>query len=333
MAPPPLMEELVEEILLRFPPHEPASLVRASLKPHRSLRRVSSFAPTAAFCSPHAESRRWRALDARHGRVLRWMGGHFNDNGVLAVWDPITGEKRKLPILPRQYMSMRNAAVLCSVAAGACDHLDCHAGPFIVVSVGATVVCTYLPDTDDWSEPISGPEALDSVHCLMRSSLVGNELYFGSRTTNRALKYDLELRQVSWIELPPACSSTGLLVLTTTEDGGLGLATIHGSKIYVWSRKVGPQVDAEWTQSKIVDLETLLPIDAVWTLPDVVGFAEGIDVIFVRANNVLFTIDLKTYKVKKVCNDRVMCGVVPYMSFYTPALGTACTDEGPSAGG
>ncbi|KAL6622694.1 hypothetical protein ACP70R_018680 [Stipagrostis hirtigluma subsp. patula] len=34
MAPPPppeLMEELVEEVLLRFPPEEPASLVRAAL--------------------------------------------------------------------------------------------------------------------------------------------------------------------------------------------------------------------------------------------------------------------------------------------------------------
>ncbi|CAN6180942.1 unnamed protein product [Urochloa humidicola] len=107
------------------------------------------------------------------------------------------------------------------------------------------------------------------------------------------------------------------------EGSGLGLAIVHSRKIYMWSRKVGPEVDAEWTQSRIVDLETLLPIDALWTLPDAVGFAEDICVIFVRANNVLFAIDLKTYKVKKVCNDRVMRGVVPYMSFYTPALGAA----------
>ncbi|CAN6180941.1 unnamed protein product [Urochloa humidicola] len=182
MAPPPLMdvEELVEEILLRFPPHEPALLVRASLvckrwcclisgpgfrRRFRELHRtppilallyrsstdleggfVSCFAPTAAFCSPHAESRRWRALDARHGRVLRCTEGRLYDYGVIVVWDPITGEKRKLPPLLRQYMSMRNAAVLCSAGAGACDHLDCHAGPFLVVAVGsyrgATVVCT-----------------------------------------------------------------------------------------------------------------------------------------------------------------------------------------------
>ncbi|CAN6180943.1 unnamed protein product, partial [Urochloa humidicola] len=107
---------------------------------------------------------------------------------------------------------------------------------------------------------------------------------------------------------------------------GLGLATTHGSKLYMWSRNDGPQLDAGWTQNRVIELETLLPSYA--TSPDVVGFAEGIGVIFVRADDVLFTIDLKTCKVKKVCQGKGIHSIVPYMSFYTPALGAACADEG-----
>ncbi|GJN24349.1 hypothetical protein PR202_gb12086 [Eleusine coracana subsp. coracana] len=43
--PPPLLEELVEEILIRLPPDDPASLVRAALvyKPWRCLISESGF--------------------------------------------------------------------------------------------------------------------------------------------------------------------------------------------------------------------------------------------------------------------------------------------------
>jgi hypothetical protein len=134
MPPPELMDELVEEILVRFPPDDPASLVRAALvcKPwcrlvsgtafHRRFREfhlhrgggaappllgvlytgttkqqqvsddtdcrcikrarimrepAACFVPTTSFRpgpAHAANSRRryygWRAIDARHGRVL-----------------------------------------------------------------------------------------------------------------------------------------------------------------------------------------------------------------------------------------------------------------------
>ncbi|CAO1939344.1 unnamed protein product [Urochloa humidicola] len=103
---PALMEELVEEILLRFPPQEPARLIHAALVCKRWARLISgpafrrrfrelhrappmlgllcnglgdlndganwcSFVPTAAFRPPpQAEHSSWRAVDSRHGRVL-----------------------------------------------------------------------------------------------------------------------------------------------------------------------------------------------------------------------------------------------------------------------
>ncbi|CAL5092000.1 unnamed protein product [Urochloa decumbens] len=364
MAPPPppyLAEELVEDILLRFPSTEPASLFRAALvckhwyhlisapgfrrrfrERHRTppmlgfLYRgfadhgvVNGFVPTAAaFCSPRAESRSCRALDARHGRILlQWPGEHSGtDDIALGVWDPITGVKRKLPHLPRN-SSRWNAAVLCSAAAGDCDHLDCHRGPFLVVvvgtnDIGGTFICTCSSDVAaSWSEPIfSEQQTRDCVDPSMRSALTGNALYFGF-LSNKALRYDLELCEISFVQLPPRHSNLGLRVFTTTEDGGLGLATAHGNKIYVWLRNNdGREEDVGWRQDSVIELETLLHSYAILTLPYVVGFAEGISAIFVKASNVLFTIDVKTCKVEKVYKGRGIRAVVPYMSFYTPGL-------------
>jgi hypothetical protein len=88
----------------------------------------------------------------------------------------------------------------------------------------------------------------------------------------------------------------------------------------MWSRKDGSKADAGWAQDRVIELERLFPKDAILGSPDVVCFAEGVGVIFVRSRNVLFTIDLKTCKVKKVCKGRGIRTVVPYMNFYTPGI-------------
>jgi hypothetical protein len=180
--------------------------------------------------------RSWRPLDARHDRVLLRCPLEFSDmmdQHELLVWDSITDDKRKLPFPPHDTYSW-TAVVLCSGAgAGDCDHLDCHRGPFLVVFAGSesgkTFVCTYSSGAAAWSDPISVEDTEVRMHSLMRGALVGNTLYFGFPSTNAALKYDLVSREMSWVQLPPTCSDLGLRVLTTTEDGRLGLATAHGN--------------------------------------------------------------------------------------------------------
>jgi len=100
-------------------------------------------------------------------------------------------------------------------------------------------------------------------------------------------------------------------------DGGLALATLQECKLCLW-RKAGPEVDAGWTQYRAIELETLLPADAFFTWANVVGFADGADVVFLRAGLMLLTIDLKTYEVKKVCSGKNIYTAIPYMSFCTP---------------
>ncbi|CAL5025740.1 unnamed protein product [Urochloa decumbens] len=291
---------------------------------------MSCFVQAAgAFRPPRAGLYQCLALDARHGRVLLQRPGSSED--ALVIWDPISGEKLELSTpVPRRYAHNWTAAVLC--AAGAtCDRLDCHHGPFLVVVVyvgssvyGKVFICTYSSDAGTWSEPVTKELPLDFVRFL-GSVLVENALYFGFPFRKSLLKYDLESREISVIGVPHTLSKWRHVVL----DGGLALATVHESKLCIW-RKTGPEEYAGWTQNMVIELETQLPRDAVLASRNVVGFADGISVIFLRAGRGLFTIDLKTHQVKKVCNGKDIYSAIPYMSFYTPALGEACTDEGSS---
>ena len=112
------MEELIEEILLRFPPHDPALLVHAALVCKQWCRLVSGagfrrrfrefhrtppmlgflyssrsycsrsmpakFVRTDASCRPIAHlSHCWEVIDARHGRVLLAEP----DKDALVIWD------------------------------------------------------------------------------------------------------------------------------------------------------------------------------------------------------------------------------------------------------
>jgi hypothetical protein len=45
-------------------------------------------------------------------------------------------------------------------------------------------------------------------------------------------------------------------VLTTTEEGVLGLLTVVDSKLSMWLRKDAPEVDAGWTKSIVIDLKS-----------------------------------------------------------------------------
>ncbi|CAN6180918.1 unnamed protein product, partial [Urochloa humidicola] len=266
------------------------------------------------------------------GRVLlQCRRGNSTDE--LMVWDPITGEKLEVPSPPRQWhMFSWTVAVLCA-ACGRCGHLDCHRGPFLVVYIGCGsgkwFICTYSSDAGTWSKPITSEQKLGTVN-LMPSVLLGNALYFGLLFRKALLKYDLESHEMSVIGVPIAYPHWRHIVL----DGGLGFATVQGYKLCIW-KNAGPEVDAGWTQDIVIELEKLLPSPnkTILTSSFVVGCTDGSGVIFLKAGHVLFTVDLKTSKAKKVWEGKNIYSVIPYTSFCTPGLGAACTDEGSSVCG
>ncbi|XP_039793597.1 uncharacterized protein LOC120659493, partial [Panicum virgatum] len=155
-----LVEDTVGEILLRLPPDDPASLVRASAvcktwrraladpsfpARYRAFHRTppvlgafwgdAVFVPTASFRPPAADHSGCNVLDCHHARVLLENLG----SGGLSVWDPITGDLRRLPEAPDTFSLVCNGAVLCAATARCeCDHLACHGGAFLVARSGST---------------------------------------------------------------------------------------------------------------------------------------------------------------------------------------------------
>ncbi|KAG2564339.1 hypothetical protein PVAP13_7NG095400 [Panicum virgatum] len=288
-----LMDELVEEILLRLPPDDPRRhrFRRGFAERHcaapmlgflANLRDggedddceydfVARFVPATPFRPSHADRLDRRALDARHGRVLLTTTP-WGPN--LEVWDPW------------------NAAVVCA-AHGECDHLDCHRGPFLVV---------FLDD--------SGPE---EMHVYVYSSEVGacSEPTYGPPSPTYGVEmvptalYDLAKRSVSVLHLPLGFVSD-FAVLTTSEDGMLGFARVGNSRLWLWSMETGPEGDATWAPKGSIELLTLLQVDAAAIVNDYVEDA-------------WFSIALESGHVREEdCGDGHTHGVVPYTSFYIP---------------
>uniref|UniRef100_A0A0E0AFA4 Uncharacterized protein n=1 Tax=Oryza glumipatula TaxID=40148 RepID=A0A0E0AFA4_9ORYZ len=336
-------------ILLRIPPDEPAHLVHASLvcKPWRRiltdpafLRRyrafhrtppvlgflhnvdgnkaissVPRFVPTTAaspFSPPAIDPPNWWwALDCRHGRVL----SHLFNPMELMVWDPITGDQHRFPLPPHPH-AYCTGAVLC--AASDRHHLDCHQGPFLVVFVGTgrhdhSWACVYSSETGEWSSHAS--IVLDSYVEMLPSVLAENTLYFYCEYGTKILGYDIGKHELSEID-PPLGHDDGILI--ESEYGGLGFATVEACGLVLWSQYVCYDGIEEWEQSRIIELDMLIP--NFFYSGGLVGFAEGTDIIFMLTDVDLFAIELKSGQVKKVGESRPYYAVIPYMSFYTSDL-------------
>jgi hypothetical protein len=377
MAPPPsLVDDVTAEIFLRLPPDEPEHLFRAALvcKPWLRIIRDPGFRrryrdfhgappllgflhrlpvikgdPPARFASttsmpefphPGSDGRRTRPLDCRHGRVLLHMLEH-GDNPYL-VWDPVTGDRHWLPPEPDEIdWLIYSAAVLC--AADACDHLDCHAGPFRVVFMAThdykdiILASVYSSETGAWSVPACLDTTCEAFaqHMLReqrarpyctpylhpkRGTLVGDALYFTLRAGNAIVKYDLGKDRLSMIDTPPAPYEYYIALMAMEDSTSLGFAYIQGSSLCAWSRKVVAEEAAEWVQYRVIELEKTVPVANPDEEPHVVGSAEGVGVIFVSSGAGLFTVKLNSGQVKKVDEPGVYFSALPYMSFYLPGI-------------
>ena len=91
--------------------------------------------------------------------------------------------------------------------------------------------------------------------------------------------------------------------------------------------EVNQDGDMGWTQTRVIELEKLLPVDADSIFCSFLGFAHAVGVFFVATyDDGLFSLDLKSGRVRKVYEEecdafdylgRVPC-VVPYTGFCTP---------------
>ncbi|CAN6170682.1 unnamed protein product [Urochloa humidicola] len=348
--PPPLMDDLIGEILLRLPPHDPACLFRAALvcKPWRGLlsddaflRRYRAFHRTPPILGffhdgrfvpltgaspiPQPVPDCW-IVDCRHGLVLL----HSFKISHLVVWDPIAGDHDEIPLPVNEDgedSEFFTAAVI--YASDGCDgHLDCR-GPYLVVFAGADSyddggvawARVYSSETDEWSSLVSanlGP-VLDAGDVMGRSLLAGDAIYFTLEECRRILKYNLGEHVLSVIKPLPLLA--GNMALVTAASGGLGAAGVKGYSLHLWSWQIEPDSIGEWVPGRVIELDMMISIGIgdPKTKLNLVGFAEGADSIFVNANDGVFTVELKSGTVRKIIGKRGnFSSIFPFMSFYTP---------------
>lgn len=116
-------------------------------------------------------------------------------------------------------------------------------------------------------------------------------------------------------------------VLMQNEDGTLGLAGVRGSTLYLWSRTWNNAEGgvAGWVQWRVIKLRKMLPaaVDESAMEANVIGFAEGVGVFFIRTNVGVFTVEVNSGRVMKVSgpsnNHRT---AFPFISSFTPGPGT-----------
>ncbi|KAL6647163.1 hypothetical protein ACP70R_014600 [Stipagrostis hirtigluma subsp. patula] len=290
---------------------------------------MARFVP-ASSCPPRADHRDCRAFDARHGRVLF----STRRRSVLYVWDPVTEDRWDLPTAPlHRYSWQWNAAVLCA-ATSSCDHLHCHGGPFLVILIDAggssndLYVSVYSSEAGAWSKL---SYVVEENQILMQpAALVGNALYFLVCYGTSILKYDLATQGISVIDRRGEVHDWSELI--TTKDGGLGIATLSVATLSLWSLEATADGDSKWALIRVVNLRELFPFPTFFQL---VGFAHDMGVSLVRMKGGVFSIDMKSDRVKKVwevCDDSCVLGAMPCMSFYTPVLRAAFTCEEPGVG-
>uniref|UniRef100_A0A453M4X2 F-box domain-containing protein n=1 Tax=Aegilops tauschii subsp. strangulata TaxID=200361 RepID=A0A453M4X2_AEGTS len=277
-----MLDELIEEVLLRIPPDEPACLFRASAvcKPWRRIlagrrfrRRYREFhgtppilglfhqrvrfVPTSALRPAHSGLPDWFAMDCRHGRAL--FAHIANDESTLdlIVLDPVTGHQRRVP-WPHDDWTKCSAAVLC--AAQGCDHHSCQDGHFLVAFVvtkkkKVSLGWLYSSETRVWSNltSVHHPNVKFTNDFGASSVLLGDALYFNG---GRIMECQLGTLRLSSFEKP--IDRYGILM--TAEDGGLGFAAVVDvTNLTLWSREAGPEGAMGWTPLRVIDLKMLLP--------------------------------------------------------------------------
>uniref|UniRef100_A0A453TCY3 F-box domain-containing protein n=1 Tax=Aegilops tauschii subsp. strangulata TaxID=200361 RepID=A0A453TCY3_AEGTS len=353
--PPALPDELVGEILLRIPPDDPASLLRASLVckswteavSQRWFRRsfhnlhpsptalgvlhdwhdeaIPTFIPATAspFSLAAPDRLLWQAVDCRHGRALFLSEDRTEE---FLVWEPITGAQQRVPIPVAFQFGNTTAAVFC--AADGCNHHDCHGGPFCVVFVfsvfdedAETSACVYSSETGAWGEPTLMHNDFIVDFTYYSSVLVGRSFLYFMTCGGFILEYDLARHGLTWFDTPDSCHSKDepTCNLMLAEDGGLGLAEELNPHLQLWSRGV---VDGRWVPGRIIYLESLpslygAPVGAQCPV-HVLGFAEEANTIFVTTAAGLFAVQVQSGKATRVCDDHGYGKLIPIAGLYTP---------------
>lgn len=163
----------------------------------------------------------------------------------------------------------------------------------------------YSSETRVWSAMATADFSTSAVldhHSYVEakhSVLIGDTLYFTLDSGKSILKYDLINQGLLVIDAPELNEQMGIVVVT--EDGGLGFAGMEDNNFRIWSwlEGDGNSVPTGWSLRRVIQLEALLPIGALSMSPEIVGFVEDTDIVILDTNAGVFTLEIKSEKIKK----------------------------------
>ncbi|KAM0863580.1 hypothetical protein ACQ4PT_044491 [Festuca glaucescens] len=342
---PDLPDELVHEILFRLPPDEPACLAGLSIlsQPwrrllsdpafHRRYREfhgkppmfgffyelrkgdtADRFVPTTGSCPrpiPDHILGDFRVCDCRHGRVI------LDDSQVpsgFVVWDPMRGLRR---LLTDSFYNECSSILRCSVPWTVVTTPHATMAPSVSSSLASKA-----SETGERGTPTSELQLVEDCFLDgMPNVLVGDGLHIILLTYQgcRILKYDLGRHCLSMIDLPVGVAGYDRgTTLMAAEDGGLGIAHLDKFMLHLWSRDSGLDGVAAWTQHRVLDLKSFLPIENPAIKVEVIGSMEGAAIIFATTALGVYIIDLKMVRSKKLWDRGNLRYLFPFMSFYSP---------------
>uniref|UniRef100_A0A0A9AKT6 Uncharacterized protein n=1 Tax=Arundo donax TaxID=35708 RepID=A0A0A9AKT6_ARUDO len=110
------------------------------------------------------------------------------------------------------------------------------------------------------------------------------------------------------------------MILVMPVDGELGVLCVEaGFRLQLWLYRVYSNGVAGWARCRVIELETALSIAiGPFTRFSVSGYAEGADSIFIKANDAIIALELKSGQVRKLSANVSKSFNIPYVSFYTP---------------
>jgi hypothetical protein len=106
------------------------------------------------------------------------------------------------------------------------------------------------------------------------------------------------------------------MILFTAEDGGLRVAAVESCSLRLLSGRTDPDGVTRWVQDRTVGHDSMIPIgvSSASTKLYVVGFAEGTGYIFIRANDGIFSVELKSGRISKIGRGK-FGPIFPFMRF------------------
>nr|CAB3483907.1 unnamed protein product [Digitaria exilis] len=307
-------DEILTEILVRLPPR-PSSFLCASLvckrwrrfiadpyflrrlrAHHREMRPIGLFAQEGGVirftplleppdCIPRERlsmstnyDEGWRLVECRNGLALLLSRKLME----VAVWDPVTGEKRCLAVPPEfkgQYSRkiIWSAALLCDDSKQALSVIVLGHGDLRKDDQPQVFASVFESGAGIWGDLIFG--SMKAPLWLAKpSTLVGNSLCWwlcGNRHKG-ILEFDRQRKNLAVIDTPVDAH----VILYSTfqiirmEDNGLGLAILSDVRMQLWERKTDSGGFSIWMLHKAIELDKLLSLPVESTLLMIQGYYE-----------------------------------------------------------